>query len=168
MFAYWIGEHQQGSTISDLYESRHDRWLWLLPISEFPFWFKIEPHRFSLYLTLFGKSVCNSHGQQAQTLPILKLYKLPTIGAAGWLIGMQLVVEFIVSSQRRLVRKAGKHESFKRNKRLATFLLKLLELSTTFYISCETFYTLYKFLTVELLFSILCTFFSFFIFKFKP
>ena len=23
MFAYWIGEHQQGSTISDLYESRH-------------------------------------------------------------------------------------------------------------------------------------------------
>ena len=81
---------------------------------------------------------------------------------------MQLVVEFIVSSQRRLGGKAGKHESFKRNKRLATFLLKLLELSTTFYISCETFYTLYKFLTVELLFSILCTFFSFFIFKFKP
>ena len=62
-----------------------------------PVWFKIEPHRFSLYLTLFGKSVCNSHGQQAQTLPILKLYKLPTIGAAEWLIGMQLVVEFIVS-----------------------------------------------------------------------
>ena len=25
MFAYWIGEHQQGSTISDLYESRHDK-----------------------------------------------------------------------------------------------------------------------------------------------
>ena len=24
MFAYWIGEHQQGSTISNLYESRHD------------------------------------------------------------------------------------------------------------------------------------------------
>ena len=23
MFAYWIGEHQQGSMISDLYESRH-------------------------------------------------------------------------------------------------------------------------------------------------
>ena len=69
----------------------------MLPTSEFPFWFKIEPHGFSLYLTLFGKSVCNSHGQQAQTLPILKLYKLPTIGAAEWLIGMQLVVEFIVS-----------------------------------------------------------------------
>ena len=25
MFAYWIGEHQQGSAISDLYESRHGR-----------------------------------------------------------------------------------------------------------------------------------------------
>ena len=36
-----------------------------------------------------------------------------TFGVDGWLIGMQLVVEFIVSSQRRLVRKDGKHESCK-------------------------------------------------------
>ena len=26
MFAHWIGEHQQGPTISNLYESRHDKY----------------------------------------------------------------------------------------------------------------------------------------------